>query len=335
VMIMDMSFMGKFLVQGRDAGKVLNYISAGNVDGDCDTITYTQWLNQDGKMEADVTVIKMTQDKFMVIVTDTMTRHVETWIHRHTPQDSHVTVTDVTPGYGQINIQGPRSRELLQALTNEDMSNKAFPFRTSKDIAIGYGRCQCTRITYVGELGYELCIPSDMAVHVYDRVVEAGARFNLKHAGLKALGSLRMEKGYRDFGHDMDNTDTILEMGLGFAVDFKKPGGFLGKEAVVAQKDKKLLEKRLVSVLVKDSNPMLFHAEPLLRNGVPVGYLRAASYGHTLGGAVGLALVDAKTSVTKTYLEDAKWEVNIAGKIFPAIVSLRPLYDPDNAKIRC
>ncbi|MDB5215351.1 MAG: Sarcosine dehydrogenase, partial [Myxococcaceae bacterium] len=240
VIVMDMSFMAKFLVQGRDAGRILNFISANNVDGPTGMITYTQWLDGAGKLQADLTVTKLGDEKFWVVASDTAHRHVETWMKRHIEADgdgnAHAFVTDVTSGYAQINVQGPRSRELMQSITSHDLSNEAFPFRAAHEIDIGYARALCVRITYLGELGYELYVPTEQATHVYDRLVEAGAHCGLRHAGLKALASLRMEKGYRDYGHDIDNTDSVLEAGLGFAVDLKKPGGFLGKEAVEAKK---------------------------------------------------------------------------------------------------
>lgn len=339
VIVMDMSFMGKFLVQGRDAGKVLNTISANDVDGPTGMITYTQWLNTQGKLEADLTVTKLAEDRYLVVVTDTMHRHVETWIKRNTPADAHAFVTDVTSGYGQLNLQGPRSRELLQSLTSVDLSNEAFPFRTAREIDIGFARVLCVRITYLGELGYELYIPSEQATHVYDRIVEAGKKFDLKHAGLKALASLRMEKGYRDYGHDIDNTDNAFETGLGFAVDLNKPSGFIGKEAALAQKalhaQQGGMHRRLVQVLLKDPEPMMFHAEIVRRNGKAVGYVRAASYGHTLGGAVGLAMIEAGEPVTPAYLQAGEWSVEIAGKTYPASVSLKPLYDPEMKRIKC
>ena len=334
VIAMDMSFMGKFLVQGRDAGKVLDYISANSVDGPVETITYTQFLNERGKLEADVTVTKQAEERFVVVVTDTMHRHVETWIRRHIPGDAHCFVTDITGGIGQLNVQGPRSRELLQSLTSADLSNEAFPFRTAREIDIGFARAVCNRITYVGELGYELNIPSEQAVHVYDRVVEAGKSFGLRHAGLRALGSLRMEKGYRDYGHDIDNTDDAYEVGLGFAVDLTKPD-FLGKACCVEKKAQgPAFNRRLVQVLVKDPEPLLYHAEVVHRNGEAVGYIRAASYGFTLGGAVGLAMIEAGEPIDKAYLEGGEWEVDIAGQRYPAEVSLRPMYDPKMERIK-
>jgi 4-methylaminobutanoate oxidase (formaldehyde-forming) len=334
VILMDMSFMSKFLVQGRDAGEVLNFISANNVDGACGRITYTQWLNEWGKLEADLTVTKLEEDRFMVVVSDTNHRHAETWMRRNTPEDAHAFVTDVTSAYAQINIQGPQSRELIQTLTTADLSNEAFPFRTAREIDIGYARALCVRITYLGELGYELYVPAEQATHVYDRIVEAGPSFGLRHAGLKALASLRMEKGYRDYGHDIDNTDNPYEVGLGFAVSMKKPGGFLGKEALLEWKAAGPPTRRLVQVLIEDPEPMMFHAEIVHRSGIPVGDVRAASYGHTLGGAVGLAMIEADVPIDATYLEEGSWEVDIAGKMYPAQVSLRPMYDPDMTRIK-
>ena len=194
----------------------------------------------------------------------------------------------------------------------------------------------CIRITYLGELGYELYIPAEQALHVYDRLVAAGDAVGLRHAGLKALSSLRMEKGYRDYGHDIDNTDSVLEAGLGFAVALDKPGGFVGRDAVAAFKARGPLTRRLVQVLVTDPEPLMFHGEVVRRDGAPVGYIRAASYGHTLGGAVGLAMVSAGdgTPVDGSWLDSGEWTVEIAERVFPARASLRPLYDPKNERIR-
>jgi len=333
VICMDMSFMAKFLVQGRDAGRTLERISANRVDGECGVITYTQWLNSGGTIEADLTVTKLDDDRFWVVASDTAHRHAETWLRRHLG-DAHAFVTDVTGAYGQINIQGPRSRELMAALTTEDMSNDAFPFRTAREIDIGFARVLCVRITYLGELGYELYIPTEQAVGVYDRIVAAGQAFGLRHAGLKALASLRMEKGYRDYGHDIDNTDPVLEAGLGFAVALDKPGGFIGRDAVAARKSAGPLTRRLVQVRLTDPEPLMFHAEIVRRDGVPVGYVRAASYGFTLGGAVGLAMIDAGQPIDQSYLDSGEWTVEIGAAIHPAVLSLRPMYDAANERIR-
>jgi 4-methylaminobutanoate oxidase (formaldehyde-forming) len=336
VILMDMSFMSKFLVQGRDAGRVLENISANKVDGPSEWITYTQWLNKHGTLEGDLTVAKLDDEKYWVVASDTVHRHALTWLQRNTPDDAHCFTADMTSAYGQLNIQGPRSRELLQQLTSADLSNAAFPYRTAREIDIGYARVLCIRITYLGELGYELYIPAEQTVHVYDKLVAAGATCGLVHAGLKALASLRMEKGYRDYGHDIDNTDSVLEVGLGFAVDLKK-GDFIGRDAVVAKKAAGPLAKRLVQIIVTDPQPLLFHAEVVRRDGEPVGYVRAASYGHTLGGAVGLAMIERGTGgkpIDLAFLTTGSWDVEIAGQRYACRASFKPLYDPDNARVK-
>ena len=333
VALTDMSFMATFRVQGRDAGRLLDELSANAVNGEPGRITYTQWLDTRGLLQADLTVTKVDDDDFLVVATDTAHRHVEWWMRRHIGE-RHVVVTDVTGGSAQINVQGPLSRTLLQGLTSVDLSNAAYPFRTARHIDIGFARVLCARITYVGELGYELHVATEQAAHVYSRLVAAGAEVGLHHAGLKALGSLRMEKGYRDYGHDIDNTDTVLEAGLGFAVALDKPAGFIGREAVVAQKAAGPLTKRLLQVRLTDPESMLYHAEVVHRDGRALGYVRAASYGHTLGGAVGLAMVEADEPITNEFVATGTWEVDVAGRRVPAVASLRPMFDPDNARIR-
>jgi len=333
VILMDMSFMSKFFVQGKDAGRVLNWLSANNVDGEPGRITYTQWLNESGKIEADLTVTKLSEEHFMVVASDTAHGHALARLRRHC-EGAHAFATDVTGAYAQINLQGPRSRELLQSLTSVDLSNEAFPFRCARKIDVGLARALCIRITYLGELGYELYVPTEQAVHVYERLVQAGAAFDLKHAGLKALASLRMEKGYRDYGHDIDNTDSVLEAGLGFAVDLAKPGGFVGRDAVLAKRALGPLTRRLLQVLVLDPEPLMFHAEVVYRDGRPAGYVRAASYGHTLGGAVGLAMIDAGEPIDQAWCEAGRWEIDIAGTRYPARASVRPMVDPEMKRIK-
>ena len=329
----DMSFMATFRVQGRDAGDLLDTLSANAVDGEPGRITYTQWLDERAHLQADLTVTKLDEDDFMVVATDTAHRHVEWWMRRHLG-DLHAVVTDVTSGVAQINVQGPRSRELLQRLTSADLSNEAFPFRTARPIDLGFARVLCVRITYVGELGYELYVPAEQAVHVHDLLVGAGAAHGLRHTGLKALGSLRMEKGYRDYGHDLDNTDDVVAAGLGFAVAFDKPRAFIGREAALRLRDAGPSWRRLVQVRLTDAEPLLFHAEVVHCDGRAVGYIRSASYGHTLGGAVGLAMVEADGPITADWLATGAWEVDVAGQRVPATASLRPMYDPAGARIR-
>ncbi len=331
--LMDMSFMSKFEVQGPDAGRFLDRVSANSVDGEPGVITYTQWLNDGGTLEADLTVTKLADDRFLVVASDNAHGHVQAWMRRHLGDD-RAFATDVTSALAQLNVQGPLSRSVLQSITSADLSNEAFPFRSARTIDIGFARALCVRITYLGELGYELYVPAEQAMHVYEQVVAAGAAFGLRHTGLKALASLRMEKGYRDYGHDIDNTDTVLEAGLGFAVALDKPGGFIGRDAVLAQKAEGPLRRRLVQVRLVDPEPLMHHAEVVHRDGVAVGYVRAASYGHTLGGAVGLAMLEADGPLTADWLAEGDWEVDVAGERFPAVTSLRPMYDPENARIK-
>jgi len=340
VIVMDMSFMSKFRVQGRDAGRMLDHLSANAVDGDTGRITYTQWLNTRGLLEADLTITKLTDaagdDEFMVIATDSAHRHVLTHMRRaFADAGAHAFATDVTSALAQINVQGPRSRELLQSLTTADLSSESFPYRCAREIDLGFARVLCVRITYLGELGYELYVPTEQAVHVYDLLVGAGDAFGLRHAGLKALASLRMEKGYRDYGHDIDNTDDPLMAGFGFAIAWDKPGGFVGRDALLERRAAGLPSQRLVQVQLLDPEPLLFHAEVVRRDGAEVGYVRAGSYGHTLGGAVGLAMVSTGGDPVKVaWVNEGDWTVEVAGRHVPARASLKPLYDPDNLRIK-
>lgn len=333
--LMDMSFMAKLRVQGTDAGRVLDHVSAGAVDGPAETITYTQWLNEDGRIEADLTVTKLAEDDFLVVASDTAHGHAAAWLGRHL--DGDVTVTDVTADLAQLNVQGPRSRELLAGLTDAGLSTDAFPFRTARRVTLAGIELLLVRITYLGELGYELYVPADRTLEVYDALTAAGAAYDLRPVGLKALASLRMEKAYRDFGHDIDNTDCPLEVGLGFALDLDKE--FVGRDAVLARKAANTsaggMSQRLVQLRVLDPESLLYHAEVLHRDGVAVGYVRAASYGWTLGGAVGLAMVSGGGEpVTPAWLRDGAFEVDVAGTRHPVEVSLRPMWDPASERIK-
>jgi 4-methylaminobutanoate oxidase (formaldehyde-forming) len=191
-------------------------------------IVYTQWLNERGGIEADMTVTRLAEDCYLLVLVDTIQTHIEAWLARHIPPEAHVFVTDVSSGYNIINVHGPKARRLMSGLTSAEMSNEAFPYMTMQEIDIGYALVKALRVTFVGELGWELYVPTEFTVHVFDQLMEAGADVGLKPAGFQVLNTLRIEKAYRDYGEDMDNTDTPLEAGLGFAVDFDKPGGFIG-----------------------------------------------------------------------------------------------------------
>jgi 4-methylaminobutanoate oxidase (formaldehyde-forming) len=334
VILMDLTPMSKFLVQGRDAEKVLNYICARDMNVDIGRCVYTTWLNERGTIEVDLTVTRLAEDQFQIVSSWSVHTHVLTWLKRHTPPDAFVTVTDVTSAYSLINIQGPKSRQFLTKLTSADMSNQAFPYLTMQEIDIGYALVKALRITYLGELGWELYVPSEFSLHVYDLLVESGVDAGLKHAGLSALDTLRMEKAYRDYGHDIDNLDTPLEVGLGFTVEADKPVDFIGKEAFLKQRASGTLNKRLVQFLLEDPQPLLHGGEPIYRDGVRVGDIHSGNYGHTLGGAVGLGPISNKDGVSKEYIQAGKFEIEVVGMRYPARASLRAMYDPKNEKFK-
>jgi 4-methylaminobutanoate oxidase (formaldehyde-forming) len=313
---------------------MLETVSANRVDGPAGVITYTQWLNAAGTIEADLTVTKLADDRFWVVAGDTAHRHVAAWMGRHTDPGMDLVIADITADFAQINVQGPQSRRLLQEATSRDVSAEAFPFRTARWIAIDGVEVLCVRITYLGELGYELYVPAGRAVAVYDAIVAAGKPYGLQHAGLKALSSLRMEKAYRDYGHDIDNTDNLVEAGLSFAVDLDRTRSFIGRDAVIAAMATRPGCRRLAQVLVTDPEPLMYHGEIVYRDDSAVGFIRAASYGFTLGGAIGLAMIEADEPVTPTYLATGRWEVDIAGTRYPAVLSLRPLYDPRSERVK-
>ena len=335
VAMLDYSVMGKVLVQGQDAEKYLNRICANNIAVPVGRCVYTQWLNETGTIEADLTVTRLAEDQFLVLSGDQTLPAVQAWLRRHIPAEAHVFVTNITSAYSVLNIQGPKSRDFLSSVTHADMSNEAFPYLTSQEIDIGYALVRAIRVTYMGELGWELYIPTEFSLHVFDTLMEAGADFGLKLIGLQALNSLRIEKAYRDYGGDIDNTDSPLEVGLGFFVDFDKPGGFIGKDALLRRKEAGL-KYRMVQFLLDDPEPMLYFGEIIYRNGVAAGHLMSGGYGHTLGAAVGVGPVENEDQVvTNEYITSGSYEIDVAGVRYPAKASLRPMYDPKLLKVRC
>jgi heterotetrameric sarcosine oxidase gamma subunit len=334
VVIMDVTSMSKFLVQGRDAEKALNQICSNDVAVPVGRVVYTQWLNERGGMEADLTVTRLAEDKFFIISAGDFFTHDLMWLKQHIPYDAHAFVTDVTSGYTLMNIQGPKSRELIKRLTTSDISKEAFPYMSAQEIDIKYAVVQVLRVTYEGELGFELYVPTEFSSHVYEAVVEAGQDLGLKHAGFQALNSLRIEKAYREFGYDMDNTDTPLEAGLSFAVKFDKPGGFIGREALMRHKESGPLKYRMVQFLLDDPGPLLYGDEVIYRDGKIVGYLQTGAYGFTLGGAIGMGFVHHEADASIEFINSGTYEIDIAGDRYPARASLRPLYDPLNTRVR-
>ncbi|WP_088284443.1 FAD-dependent oxidoreductase [Kineosporia sp. A_224] len=331
--VMDMTLMSTFLVQGRDAAALLDRVSAGAVAGDVGRVVYTQWLDDRGGILADVTVTRLADDEMLVVSSDVTHRRVASLLRRARRDGEHAVVTDVTAGTALLSVQGPRSRELLARLTPDDVSDAAWPYLTARRLEVGYARVLALRVTYVGELGFELHVPADLAVSVWDSLFAAGADLGTRPVGLAAMESLRLEKGYRDYGVDIENTDGVVEAGLGFAVATDKPAPFAGRDAVLAARTDRT--RRMVHVLLDDPEPLLHGGEPLLHKGSWVGYLRAGAFGHTLGASVGLAMCerDGGDGVTAAWLAEGSFEVDVAGTRVPATCSLRPFYDPGRSRI--
>jgi 4-methylaminobutanoate oxidase (formaldehyde-forming) len=329
--LFDQSSLAKFHVQGPDATTMLQRLCANDVDVPPGRIVYTQMLNARGGIECDLTVTRLADDAYLVVTIAATAVHDADWIRRGMG-DARVTLTDVTAAFTVLGIMGPRSRELLSRLTSADVSDAAFPFATTREIEIGYATARATRITYVGELGWELYVGAEVASGVYEQVVAAGDGLGLRHAGYHAMDSLRMEKGYRSWGHDLGGDDTPLEAGLGFAVAFKKEG-FVGREALLRQRDK-ILARRLVMFTLDDPEPLLLGDEPIYRDGVLVGRITSGAYGHTLGRSVGMGYVAHADGVDAAFVCGGRWELEIALERFAATAHLEPPYDPKSARVR-
>ncbi len=333
----DQSSFAKYSVEGRDAVKVLNRISAANVDVEANRIVYTQWLNQRGGIEADLTVTRLAEDRFLVVTGAVPQTRDMAWLKRHTPESAHCVATDITSGLPMIAIMGPKSRALLEKLSGADLSNAAFPFGTSQEIEIGYARLRASRITYVGELGWELYIPAEFAAHVFETLIAAGSEFGLTPAGMHTMNNCRTEKAYRHWGHDISDEETPIEAGLGFAVAWDKPDGFIGKEALEKQRTRAKQPKRLVCLALEDNSvnaPMIYHEEPIYRNGVIVGSSTSGAWGHRVNLSLGLGYVKSEAGVGKDWIDSGTWEVELAWKRYPAKVQLQCFYDPKGARIK-
>jgi 4-methylaminobutanoate oxidase (formaldehyde-forming) len=331
--LFDQSSFAKFLVQGPDAETVLNTICANDIAVPVGKMVYTQWLNERGGIEADLTITREAVDQFLVVTAAaTQTRDLA-WLKGHIPEDARAFVVDVSSGTAVLSVMGPRSRELLQGLTDTDMSNAAFPFATSKIIDLGYARVRASRITYVGELGWELYIPTEFAAGVFDLLMQSGQPLGMRLAGYHALNSLRMEKGYRHWGHDISDEDSPLQAGLGFAVALEKPGGFIGRDALLKQKETGLTRK-LVQFALRDPSKLLYHNEPIWRDGTIVGRISSGMFGHALGKSLGMGYVDFHAPAASDQLLTGNYEIEVAGIRVTADPSLVPFYDPKSTRIK-
>ncbi|UWR26126.1 FAD-dependent oxidoreductase [Sulfitobacter sp. S223] len=326
----DMSSFGKIRVEGRDATAFLNYIGGGDYAVPVGKIVYTQFLNRYGGIEADVTVTRLSETAYLVVTPAATRLADETWMRRHVG-DFNVVITDVTAGEGVLAVMGPRARDLLQAVSPNDFSNATNPFGTAQEIEIGMGLARVHRVTYVGELGWEIYVSADQSAHVFETLAQAGEDFDLKMCGMHMMDTCRIEKGFRHFGHDITSEDHVLEAGLGFAVKTAKPD-FVGRDAVLKKKESGL-SKRLLQFKLTDPEPLLYHNEPVLRDGEIVGYLSSGAYGHSLGGAIGMGYVPCKGE-TATDVLASSYEIDVMGTKVRAQASLKPMYDPASERVK-
>ncbi|MGQ2906869.1 MAG: GcvT family protein [Aliihoeflea sp.] len=328
--LFDMTSFGKIRVEGRDACVFLQKLCANDLDVAPGRIVYTQMLNARGGIESDLTVTRLSQTAFFLVVPGATLQRDLAWLRRHLA-DEFVVITDVTAAEAVLCLMGPRAREMIQSVSPDDFSNETNPFGTFQHVEIGMGLARAHRVTYVGELGWELYVPTDQAAHVFEAIEQAGADFDLKLCGLHTLDSCRIEKAFRHFGHDITDEDHVLEAGLGFAVKTAK-GDFIGRDAVLRTREAGL-SRRLVQFKLTDPQPLLFHNEAIVRDGEIVGTITSGNYGHHLGGAIGLGYVPSKGETADALLAST-YEIEVAGIRHPATASLKPMYDPASERVR-
>ncbi len=328
--LFDMTSFGKIRVEGREAAKFLNRVCSAEVDVEPGRIVYTMFLNERGGIEADLTVTRLSETAYLLVVPGATFQRNLDWLRR-TVGDDFAVITDVTAAESVLCVMGPKARDLMARVSPNDFSNEAHPFGTAREIEIGMGLARAHRVTYVGELGWELYVSADQTAHVFETLDEAGAELGLKLCGLHTLDSCRIEKAYRHWGHDITDEDHVLEAGLGFSVRTKKDG-FIGRDAVLRKKDAGLA-RRMVQFRLEDPEPLLFHNEAVVRDGEIVGPVTSGNYGHFLGGAIGMGYVPCKGESEEQVLAST-YEIEVAGVRHRAIASLAPMYDPKSERVR-
>ncbi len=337
--LFDLSSFGKIRLSGKDSEDFLQKICGNNIAVPVGKIVYTQFLNDDGGIESDVTITRLSSDEFIIVTPAATIQKDLNWIKNHIPTDAHCFSYDATSSEAVISIMGPNSRKFLQPLILNSLDNEDFPFGHAKEIEIGMSIARAHRISYVGELGWEIYISSDMAAHVFEQIQERNAEMPIKLCGLHSLDSCRIEKAYRHYGHDISTEDNIIEAGLGFAVKTQKPkskfGDFIGKNAVEIKKQEGV-EKRLMQFVLNDPEPLLYHNEPIIKDDRIVGYLTSGNFGHHLGSSVGMGYVTCKQKgeSPEEHLK-GNYMIDVAGKRYSATAYLKPAYDPlsNNVKI--
>ncbi len=335
VALFDQSTFTKFLIQGNDALASLQYICSADIDVGIDRMVYTTFLNDRGGIESDLTVIRLGATEFMAIGAAANAHKDLDWLKRHIDPASHCFVTDVTNQWAMLGVMGPNSRAMLEPLVGLDLSSASFPFGKSVECEVGYAPVRLSRVSFVGEMGWEVLAPVEMATTVFDSLWNAGLAHSLTLAGLHALDSCRIEKKFLHYGHDIGDEDTPLEAGIGFVCAMDKAIAFKGRDAIESQKASgKHFNKRLVQFVLDDPEPIFYHHEPILADGKCIGYLTSGNYGHTLGGSVGLGYVKHSDKIDQAWLDKRKWSIDVGGTEYSAKASLRALYDPSGQRMR-
>ena len=330
--LFDQSSFAKFVVRGSEALEVLEQLSANLIDVAPGRGVYTQWLNERGGIEADLTVTRLASDEFWVVTSAASQTRDWAWLRRACRGRS-VEISDITDDWSVLGVMGPHSRDLLQTILNLDLSDESFPFGSMNLVNIRGVPCNALRMSYVGELGWELYVPADQAPSVYEEIVAAGDSFGLRHAGFHAMNSLRLEAGYRHWGHDISDEDTPLEAGLGFAVAWEKPGGFTGREALLAQKEQPRT-KRLIQFRIEDPELISYHDDPIFRDGVYVGRTTGGMWSHTQDRCLSMAYLNNPGGVDQVWLDSGDWQIEIGTRRRTVTPSIRSFYDPTNTKVR-
>jgi glycine cleavage system aminomethyltransferase T/glycine/D-amino acid oxidase-like deaminating enzyme len=335
VALFDQTSFSKYLVTGRDAEQALQWLCTADVGVEPGRTVYTGMLNARGTYEADITVTRLSAHEFLLVSSAASTERDKDHITRRMPAGCHASLADVTSAYAVYGVMGPRSRELLSRLSRSDFSDKAFPFSTSREIDLGYATVRATRVTYVGELGWELYVPAEFAVGAYEDLMDAGAGLGLVNAGYYAIESMRLEKAYRAFGRELTADYNPIEAGLTFACKLNTDISFLGREPVEkARADGP--RRRLVSLVLPDPDVMIWGGELVLRNGIAVGQVTSGAWGETVAGCVGLAYIRHPDGdvLTRDMVRAGSYQVNVNGRLHPATVHLRPPYDPEGERVK-
>ncbi|MEM9552533.1 MAG: aminomethyltransferase family protein, partial [Pseudomonadota bacterium] len=338
--LLDQSMYAKILVQGRDASRALNHVCGAQMDVEIGTSVYTQFLNAKGGIEADVTLTRTAPQAFLVVTGHPSQMRDQYWIKLHADPSWQFEIFDATSAYSLLTLHGPRSRDILQSLSSDDVSNAAFPFGAARELDVAHARGWVIRRSFLGELGFEMIFPTEFTQSVYEALIEVGAPGGMHHMGMFAMNACRIEKGFRHFGHDIGEDDTPYEAGLSFAVKLDKPERFLGKDRLIRQKAEEApaYKHRLVSIkvpeLTAEAGPYLIHNEPIWKGGAIVGHVTSGDWGFRLGAMVGLAAIEKDSGVTKAWIEDGGFKVQIAGNMYPIEARLAPFYDPKGEIMR-